>query len=222
MYGCRMKPRRGGKSYCYTKYVCSSPNSKPGTCKHYSVDEDQIVGILKEQLLKVYLAPARLAGLEAALVARAEARHDRAPADVDRLKTRLAALEEDIVRARRRTLAAKDDATFAELNEGLRELVEQRQRLEKEHQSAAARVTVPIADEAVRINEAIDRVSRLRQELEKATGPALGEVIRLLVTRCDLFFEEKVTGKRRWYSFVKGTVKVRPFLDVSGYARSGR
>jgi DNA invertase Pin-like site-specific DNA recombinase len=218
MYGCHLRSRRRNKIYRYRKFVCSSPSSKPGTCKHYSVDEEQIVSILKEQLLKVYLAPERLAGLEAALVARAEARHDRAPADVERLKTRLAALDEDIVRARRRTLAVKDDSTFAQLNEGLRELLEQRQRLEKEQQAAAERLTVSVADETVRIDEAINRVQRLREELERATGPALGEAIRLLVTRCDLFFEERQKGKGRWFSFVKGVIKVRPFLDVSDFS----
>src|SRR5581483_2357537 len=102
MYGCRMRPKRGTKQYDYRKYVCSGPNSKPGSCKHYSIDEDVIVGILKEELLKVYLRPERLAGLEAALTARATARHDRAPSDVERLKARLACVEDSIVLARRR------------------------------------------------------------------------------------------------------------------------
>jgi hypothetical protein len=222
MYGCHMRPRRGEKVYDYRKYVCSSPNSSPGTCKHYSIDEDVIVGILREELLKVYLNPERLAGLEAALKARAEARHDRAPADVERLKARLATQEEDIVRARRRTLQAKDDATFAELNEGLRELVEQRKQLEQQLKAAAERVAVPAEDTTGRIDEALGRVRSLREVVERATGRKLGEAIRLLVTRADLFFEERTNGGRRWYSFVKGAIKVRPFIDVSGFARSGR
>ena len=57
---------------------------------------------------------------------------------------------------------------------------------------------------------------RLRDALENAQGRELGEAIRLLVTRADLFFEERRKGKSRWFSFVRGVVKVRPFLDVSG------
>jgi DNA invertase Pin-like site-specific DNA recombinase len=73
MYGCTMRPRRGTKQYTYRKYVCSAPNVKPGVCKAYSVDEDAIVNILVERLEKHYLEPGRLAGLEAALLARSTA-----------------------------------------------------------------------------------------------------------------------------------------------------
>jgi DNA invertase Pin-like site-specific DNA recombinase len=222
MYGCHMKPRRGKKVYDYRKYVCSAPNVKPGTCKHYSIDEETIVGILREQLLTVYLNPERLDGLEAALVAQAEARHDRAPADVDRLKARLAAAEEDIVKARRRTLQAKDDATFAELNEGLRDMLEQRKRLEAELKAAGERTAAPAEDFTGKIADAMKRVRQLRKRVENARGRDLGEAIRLLVSRADLYFEEETNGGRRWYSFVKGVVKVRPLLNVQGSGASGR
>jgi len=222
MYGSTMRPRRGAKQYCYRKYVCSAPNVKPGVCKAYSVDEDVIVNVLKERLEKVYLAPERLAGLEAALLAKAEAKRDAAPAEADRLKHRLKQLEQDIVRSRRRVLQAADDVTFAELNEGLREMVELRDRLQKELARAEARKEEPVEQDNDKIREAIARLRHLGEELRKAKGPALGRVLRLLVSRADLYFEEKTNGGKRWYSFVKGVVKVRPVLDVQAFASSGR
>jgi hypothetical protein len=222
MYGSTAKPKRGEKCYCYIKYVCSAPNVKPGVCKAYSIDEDTIVKILVKRVEKVYLNPERLAGLEAALLAKAEAKHDAAPAEADRLRQRLDKLEQSIVRSRRRVLQAEDDVTFAELNEGLRELVEQRQRLEKDLATVTARQAEPVEQDHDKIRAAIARLHELGTLLRKAKGKQLGEVIRLVVSRADLYFEEKFTGKQKWYSFVKGVVKVRPILDVQGFARSGK
>jgi DNA invertase Pin-like site-specific DNA recombinase len=222
MYGCTMKPKRGAKQYVYRKYVCSAPNVKPGICRAYSIDEDAIIRILVERLEKVYLAPERLAGLEAALLARAEVKHDNAPDDAQRLRARLEKLDQDIVRGRRRALAVEDDATFAELNEGLRELVETRQHVERELATVQARQAEPVEQDAAKVRQAVARLRTLGEQLHKAKGKKLGEVLRLLISRADLYFEEKTNGGKRWYSFVKGVVKVRPILDVQSFARSGR
>jgi DNA invertase Pin-like site-specific DNA recombinase len=222
MYGTTMRPRRGARQYCYKKYVCSAPNVKPGVCRAYSIDEDKIVKVLKDQLEKVYLAPERLAALEAGLLARAEAKHDNAPAEADRLRKRLEQLEQDIVRSRRRVLQAADDATFVELNNGLREQVEARDRLQKELARAEALKGEPVAKDEAMIREALAVLRSLAGELRRATGPEVGAVLRRLISRADLYFEEKANGGKRWYSFVKGVVKVRPVLDVQAFAKSGR
>jgi DNA invertase Pin-like site-specific DNA recombinase len=222
MYGSVCRPKRGDKQYEYRKYVCSAPNVKPGVCKPYAVDEDVIVKVLVERLEKVYLNPARLEGLEAALLAKADQKRDDAPAEAQRLKERLDRLEQQIVKNRRRVLQAEDDATFSELNEGLREQVELRNRLAKELETVQARKAEPARQGEDKIRAAIARLRTLGAELHKATGPKLGEALRLLVTRADLYFEERHKGKRKWYSFVKGVVKVRPVLDVQGFAASDK
>jgi hypothetical protein len=222
MYGCTTRPCRGTKRYCYRKYVCSAPGVKPGTCRAYSVDEDVIVRVLVERLQKVYLAPGRLAGLEAALLARSETKHDNAPARAGQLRGRLEKLEQTIVRNRRRVLQAEDDVTFTELNAGLRDLIDERQRLQQELAGEEARAAEPVAQDHEKIRAAIARLRTLGEQLHKAKGKKLGEVLRLLVSRADLYFEEKTKGKRRWYSFVRGVVKVRPVLDVTGFVQSGK
>jgi hypothetical protein len=222
MYGCTMRPGRNGKRYCYRKYVCSAPNVKPGVCRAYAVDEDVIVRVLVERLQKVYLAPGRLAGLEAALLERSETKHDNAPARVEQLRGRLEKLEQTIVRNRRRVLQAEDDSTFAELNAGLRDMIEERQRVEQELAREQARAAEPVAQDHDKIRAAVARLRTLGEQLHKAKGKKLGEVLRLLVSRADLYFEEKTKGKRRWFSFVKGVVKVRPILDVTSFGQSGK
>jgi hypothetical protein len=222
MYGCTLRPRSNGKQYCYRKYICSAPNVKPGVCKPFSIDEDEVVKVLVERLQKVYLAPERLAGLEAALLRRAADEHESAPADAQKLQQRLAKLDETIVRNRRRVLQAEDDATFATLNEGLRELVTERDRLAKELAEVTTRQASPAAQDVKAIKAAVARLRRLGEQMHRAQGRQLGEVLRLVVARADLYFEERTKGKRKWYAFVKGVVKVRPILDVKGFGRSDK
>jgi hypothetical protein len=222
MYGCTMRPKRGDKVYEYRKYICSAPSVKPGVCKPYAIPEDEVVKVLVERLQKVYLAPERLAGLEDALLRRAEDKHGTAPADAKRLQQRLAKLEETILRNRRRVLQAEDDTTFAVLNEGLKELVEEKQRLDKELAEVQARHSAPADQSTDKIKAAIARLRSLGEQLHNAKGKQLGEVLRLLVSRADLYFQEQTKGKKRWYAFTKGVVKVRPVLDVKCFGRFDR
>jgi site-specific DNA recombinase len=222
MYGATTTQRRGEKSYRYVVYTCSSPNVRPGLCRHYSVKESVVVDLLRQQLLTAYLSPERLKGLEDALTRRAGAKQTRAPGEAERLRGRLGKLEKAIVAARRRTLLAEDDATFAELNEGLRELLAERERLQKQLSSAEATAEAPDGEGVARVERAMGRVRELRETLEQATGRQLGEVLRHLISRADLYFEEQHKGKRKWYSFVKGVIKVRPLLSVPGFETDDR
>jgi DNA invertase Pin-like site-specific DNA recombinase len=223
MYGCTMRPRsKGGRVYCYRKYVCSAPNVKPGVCKAYSIDEDAVVKMLVAKLESVYLSPERLAKLEEGLLARAEAKHDKAPAEADRLRERLAKLEDAIIRTRRRVVQVEDDVTFTELNAGLREMLEQRDRLQRDLATAEATSARPEVRDVEAVRMAVTRLRDLGAQLKRANGKQLGQVLRLLVSRADLYFEEQANGKKRWYSFLRGVVKVRPVLDVKGNERSGK
>jgi DNA invertase Pin-like site-specific DNA recombinase len=231
MYGCTMKPKRGGRQYEYRKYVCGTPSVKPGTCRHYSIDEDRVVKVLLAKLLRDYLAPARLEGLRQALRKRTQKRHERAPAEADRLQARLTELEDGIKTARRHALQTKDDATFAELNEGLKELLAERKQLQQKLATAEKCQAESVEDATARVEAAIDQLEELRKKLKvlgslSFTDPdvrrKLGEVLRRLVSRVDLHFEASAAGKKVWYRFVKGAVKVRPLLPVQGSETSDR
>jgi site-specific DNA recombinase len=221
MYGSTTRPRRGTKQYCYRRYVCSAPNVRPGVCQCYAVAEDVIVRTLVERLKQEYVGAERLAALEAGLLARAQAQRDGAPDEVRRLRQRLDQLGHEIVRSRRRVLACADDVTFTELNAGLREQIELRQRLERELAELEARQKEPAVQDDARVRAAIARLRELGQLLDTARGPELGKVLQLLVVRADLYFEVRHTGGRKWYAFSRALVKLRPVLDVKSFDRSG-
>jgi hypothetical protein len=222
MYGCTMRPRRGKKVYEYRKYACATANTKPGTCKAYSVDEKVILDTLLDQLENHYLSPERLAGLEAKLTERAEVKHEKAPVQVERLRKRLAEKDAEIQDAARNVLRAKDNIDL--LNDQLSEMRKDRAKLAKDLEAAECAVAVPVEKATVNVEEAFQRLWTLRERLLACRDkPAqLGEVLRLLVSRVDLYFEPTQNGKRMWYRFVKGAIKLRPILDVQGCVTSGR
>jgi hypothetical protein len=50
--------------------------------------------------------------------------------------------------------------------------------------------------------------------LTDAPRDKLGEILRLLIARVDVYFEDVQKGKRQWCRFCKGVLKLRPILDV--------
>jgi DNA invertase Pin-like site-specific DNA recombinase len=229
MYGCTMRPERSdGTRRCYRKYSCGTPNVKPGTCRAYTVDEDLILDELVNQLLTDYTDPARLEALRQKLHNRTKARQERAPAEVERLRKRLAEKDEEIRDAARNVLKAKENADV--LNEALSELRRERQRLAKQLE-AAERVQAEAEEDAGQkpddaVEAGIASLFDLREQLlaAKANGQRekLGELIQAKVSRVDLYFEPEQKKKRTLYRFVKGAIKLRPVLNLQGCDTSSK
>jgi hypothetical protein len=175
-------------------------------------------------LLNVYLDPARLDGLERELLAKAEAKSEGAPAAAARLRGRLEDLEQEVRQGRRNLLRAMSDQAFLEADAGLNEWLAKRDRLRKELEASERAQRVPAEEAAGRVRRALAKLRELRAALEQeakappgaADRAKLGEVLRLLVTRVDLYFEPEQHGRRVYYRFVKGAVKVRPILAFKG------
>jgi DNA invertase Pin-like site-specific DNA recombinase len=218
MYGNTWRRAKGGKVFEYRKYVCGTIKTTPGACRHYAVDEKVITDLLIDQLLDVYTAPGRLEGVRRKLRERVEAKHRRAPADVERLRRRLAALDAEIRDAARNVLRAKDNVDL--LNEALSELRKQRDRVARDLAAAEQTQAGPADEAAGLVDQAVDRLLSLREQLKKARKQGrpelLGEVIRQMVSRVDVYFEPAEGGKRRWFRFAKAAIKLRPVVDVTG------
>jgi site-specific DNA recombinase len=207
--------KNGPVEYRYLN--CQGAQNAPGTCRDYSIREDKLLPFLVRKLEEVYLNPKRLEGLRAALKERVEAKHAANPERADRLRQRLRDLDGSIATGRRRALQVKDDATFVELNEGLRELVEQRRLLHGQLEAAEREQGIPAEDMARMVDAAIARLYTLRESLQDANRDRLRAVIRQLVSRIDLFWEEAAPGPRRaWFRFAKGIIKLRPHLEFAG------
>jgi hypothetical protein len=220
MYGNTWRRVKRGRLYEYRKYVCGSIKTTPGACRHYAVDEKVIVDLLLDQLLNVYTDPERLAGVRQKLLERVEAKHRRAPGDVERLRRRLADLDAEIRDAARNVLRAKDNVDL--LNEALSELRKQRDRVARDLEAAERTQAKPADGAAAVVEKAVARLADLREQLRKARrqgkSELLGEVIRQMVSRVDVYFEPAGMGKRRWFRFAKAVVKIRPVLEVTGCA----
>jgi hypothetical protein len=206
--------------YEYRKYVCSSFNVQPGICKPYAVHESVILDELVKQLLEVHTNPKRLERLRAQLHKKASAKHEKAPAQVERLRTRLAEKDAEIRDAARNVLRAKDNADL--LNELLTDLRKERNRLARELEAAEQAKQEPAEDVGKEVEAAIDRLYDLREQLIRADKPELGAIIARMVSRVNLFFEPVQKGKRMWYHCTTILIKTRRILDVKGSDPSGK
>jgi DNA invertase Pin-like site-specific DNA recombinase len=222
MHGATVKPRRNGKMWVYRTYVCSSRSTSPGVCRSYSVREQTILDALVSKLQEVYLAPERLEGLRDKLKARAEARHEKAPGRAEGLKKRLAELDRDIKQGALNLLRSPDNVDV--LNEVLSDLRDQRERAAKELAALERVRDVPAEDAAAKVDQAVRRLYALKERLGEAVAGGqgeefrrrLGEVIRLLVSRVDVYFTPEAKAKRTFYRFARGVIRMRPLLEVQG------
>jgi DNA invertase Pin-like site-specific DNA recombinase len=235
MYPGTTCPRRKGKVYTYVKYTCGTAEHHPGTCKYYSVHEQVIIDELVDLLLTDYLKPERLEALREQLAKRATARHTRAPAEVERLRRRLDGLDGEIRDATRNVLRARENVDL--LNEALSELRRDRDRVARDLAAAEKAQARPAEDSTEKVEAAIGQLFDLRTRLEKArvagARDKVAAVIRLLVSRVDVYFEPVDGYKKPRFRFVKGVIKTRPILEITpnerqqsccgpGSARRGR
>jgi hypothetical protein len=66
------------------------------------------------------------------------------------------------------------------------------------------------------VDRAVNRLLTFKDELHKTKPERVREILRLLVSRIDLYWEEAAPGKRRrvWFRFAKGIIKLRPILET--------
>jgi DNA invertase Pin-like site-specific DNA recombinase len=221
MHGTRTGCRAHGKVYAYRRYVCKS-NTAHGSavCARHSIREDRLLPFLVRRLRADYLAPERLEQLEAELRRRLEIRRrGLTRCDTDRLRQRLAEVDEQVKQATLNVLRAKSNIDL--LNEALTTLRAERDQLADELHDAEARQEPEIDTEAA-VEKAVARLRTLGERLGDADPRRLREVMRQMVARIDLFYE--TTPGRKWRSpfrLERGVVKFRPQVPFEGCAPSG-
>jgi DNA invertase Pin-like site-specific DNA recombinase len=208
--------RIAGTTYSYRWYTCATENRVPGSCRRHSIREDKLLALLVRKLQEIYLAPERLQGLQTELRRQIESRRQTDPARIDRLTARIDALDKDIVQGRRRALQAKDEATFLQYDQQLQEWVDQKKRLERELDGVRHTQEVPLEKMREDVDKAIERLATLGEALATAKPEKVREVLRLLVSRIDLHYDEGPHKKRTRYVFRKGVVRLRPLVEFSG------
>jgi DNA invertase Pin-like site-specific DNA recombinase len=210
---------RSFSKYTYRRYTCQTAWTKGReVCAYHSIREDKILPALVRKLLEIYLNPKRLEQLREEIRSTVEARHERNPEAVERMKSRLAEIDADIRTGTRNVLRSTDNLDL--LQEALGELRAKREQLAKELERAERSQQIPVEEKEAEVNRAIERLFQLRSLLERCKPEQLREVLRLLVCRVDIYFDTAERTHRKRFRFAKGVVKLRPVLELAGNGRN--
>jgi DNA invertase Pin-like site-specific DNA recombinase len=215
--GCRAA---NGKVYSYRRYICKTAIANGGAgCRLYSIRESYLLPFLVKRLQEDYLAPEKVAQLEAELRRRLEARRNGGSlAEAEGLRRRLAAVDDEIKTATQNVLRAKSNIDL--LNDALTALRGERERLAAELSDAEAR-RGPELDIEETVKKAVDRLRTLAEWLQEVDPKRLREVLRQIFVRVDLYYES-VEGrtKRSPFRLEKGVAQLRPQMQFDSCASS--
>jgi site-specific DNA recombinase len=204
MHGQQTTRRKGGRTYHYAKYICSSYHTKgKHVCGSGSIDQADLLAVLLGKLREAVLAGGCRDELRNRIIARLRAKA-AGPSDAEALRKRLDSLDQEIQTGARRLLKSPDDLADI-LGAELSTLRRERDRVADELEA----VPEPIDVEAT-ADEAIDRLWSLADELQKARPERLRELLRRMVARIDLHFDRVQRGKRLECPFSNGTIHLRP------------
>jgi DNA invertase Pin-like site-specific DNA recombinase len=210
----RTAPGKQGR-LVYRYLACDGARRRPGSCREVHIREDKLLPFLVKKLQEVYLSPERLEGLRVQLKARLEAKREGDPERAERLRAKITELDRDIRQGTLNLVRATDNLDL--IQEELTALRGQRERLQRELEAAEAAAAQPAEEVSVKVDAAVERLYTLRESLRKARSENLRAVLRLLVWRVDLYFDQPEAQQRgAWCRFAKGVVKLRPVLDISG------
>jgi DNA invertase Pin-like site-specific DNA recombinase len=207
------KKRSGRKSY--RRYVCASYDANgSGVCGYHAILEEKLLPYLIRILQREYLAPQRLEQLKAELLRQASAKHEASPERVEKLRAKRDQLNADIRQGARNLVRAGPHIDL--LNEALSELRGELAGVERELAAAERAQRTPVEDVEQVIEAAVAALYNLRERLDEAEPTLLREVLRQMVSSIELYFEPIPKQKRVHHRLIRGVLKLRPQVDVSG------
>lgn len=197
------------------KYVCGRYyNSGYTECDHNTVEAAAVTTMLIDALVElIHKAGGRDAIRERLLTkARAEAEHDAAPdesAAIGKLRTQLAALEDDLATAERRMATEKNDARYAAIAKTFDSLVAEKEAVSRQIDELAT--PKPVAAARATPEEQVDALMATIDDLATLAKDAkANQKIRELVLRLGIFvgleFEEGRWGKRLFRRLRRGVI----------------
>ncbi|HEV3446400.1 MAG TPA: DUF3135 domain-containing protein, partial [Gemmataceae bacterium] len=190
-------------------------SNHPGTCKEWSIREDRLLPFLIRKLQDDYLAPKRLERLRKELLKQAMAETEPDPEVPDRLRAQVKKLDEEIRRATANVLRARDNLDL--LNDQLSQLRREREELAARLDAVKRSEATPAEKMAKMVDRAVQKLARLNDELRTADKGRLRAVLRQMIYRIDLYFEEPAGRKKgEHFRFQRGVVKLRAQIELEG------
>jgi DNA invertase Pin-like site-specific DNA recombinase len=209
------KDRRGLK---YKSYLCSGyiRGGRAAGCGHHSVLERDLVPVILTKLRDAIFAGGHKDALREQIMARLAGKQGSQSSRLADLKRQAADLDRQIDQGADRLLKAPDDLMDI-LAPKLSAMREERKRLAKE--LAASTKGDNAVDVEAMAEAAIDRLWTLSAEFEKANPAQLKELLRRIVSKVELFFDEHRTAQRTFYRCVRGIVQLQPAATYLGLAQ---
>jgi DNA invertase Pin-like site-specific DNA recombinase len=207
--------RRGPKVTMGRRYVCSGYwNYGKQKCAFNPIDEAPLLAAIGAKLRDKLLSPGTRKALMAALEEVLAAEGEQGPARVEDLQRRRGALQAGIDQAADRLLLEKDEALTAALRPRLKALVQERDSLDAELQTAKAHA--PAAEDLRgQLQASLDAAEQLCELLPSAPAAEVRPHLRELVDYVELWW--KHTDSKR----SNGTETRCEFLRALLYPREG-
>jgi DNA invertase Pin-like site-specific DNA recombinase len=203
---------RGGRK-AYRRYVCSSYTvNGPSACGFHAILEEKLLPFLVRKLQEDYLAPDKLAAMEAEIERQLGAGVDSGARNVKGLQAKLAQLDTDIRQGAKNLLRAGDNADV--LGEALTELRQERERVAREIEEQERSDVNPEKIKQT-VADAVDALRQLHDLLGSADLGQLREVFRQMLVGIELFFEAIPKKKRTYHRLVRGVARLRPQANLS-------
>ena len=202
----------GGKMDGITKngiprLQCADHNSL-GVCDLNGVRQDVLLENVLRELEERFTEPKRVERLRAILLGRVSRQVEAA--DPAELRKQLEKLDADLTKARRNMALADGDDLRRDYEAVVRELRQERERLETSLHNAQKPPGRTQAEVVQRIDQAIDALSRLRETLRANDLPRQREFLRKCFAKIETWSERDPEDGRGAYRLQKGKIHLRP------------
>lgn len=191
-------------------YRCSGYHlSGKARCTCNSIQEQPLVDCIAWLIQQRYLSDENLARLRKELDKQLRSRPRRALESAERLRNRIAELDRKIENGAERIFEAPAELTQT-LYEKLAQLRRERDRLEEQLKRMDNCQVVDEGKWRAEAEQALEALQNLRQAFATADRADLYELLRSVVSRIELSFTRRQSGKYTRTSFDRGVVYLRP------------
>lgn len=213
MHGALYRRNKGGKTYTYQRYVCSSYTRGDRTCGHHAIRQDQIFAAIVDKI-RQDLLQGGLERLKQSLRRKLRQRQQPDTAQQKRLQRRIGELDKQIDTAAERVLTAPED-----LLELLSRKLQQMKR-ERELLAQDLKRMQPVKQRGVQqqVDQLAGKAWALLDELRQAEPARVRELLHCAIDRVELSFTTRQQGKKRQYHPTGGRVV---FRELSSFASRG-
>lgn len=174
-------------------------------CELNSCKQSELLGYVIDAIEQRY-TPKVIARLRAELHKQVAA--TKRKANPDRIAKQLDALAGKLAKAKRR-LVEVDADMLADVQEGIRTLRQEQERLEAALKAAQMPQDGLTADADRKLNESLNVITRLRTTFQKGDNLLLRELLREAVDHVLVWSERTMLGRRHVYKLQRGKIAIR-------------